>query len=137
MTNIEQLRRVVRQHRGDSLGVSFDPELSFAAALVAARRFMTGDHSESALAEWRDVVDELEADRVGGDDPEATAQRLAHRVLVQACEEWMRAGATGTPAEYLTRELVGEQDEAPDRNVIARAASILLTMAWGSAAAMA
>jgi hypothetical protein len=62
-------------------------ETAFTIADAAARRFIEVDHSREALDGWRAVVDEIEREKVGGDEDLARARRLARRMLVDACEE--------------------------------------------------
>ncbi|WP_146158052.1 hypothetical protein [Enhygromyxa salina] len=135
MPDLDQLRRIVREQTGDPLGLQHDVEASFAIADAAARRFLTSDHSREALEEWRAVVEELEREKVGGDEYVAVARRLARRLLVDACEAWLAGGGHGTPAEHLARVLSLESDQARHSDALADAlgpslATMLLDLAW-------
>jgi hypothetical protein len=139
VADVNKIRRALRQEAGDPLGVGADPELSFAVADAAARRFIMVERSDEALREWREAVEEIVAERVGGDAPEAMARRAARRFLLRACEDWAASGQSGTPSDHLRDVLSGGSDEtAPSEPEIARGvvlahtASILLDMAWGN-----
>jgi hypothetical protein len=86
VADVKKIRRALREGAGDPLGVQADPELSFAVADAAARRFIMVEHSDEALRQWQEVVEEMVREHVGGDGQEATAKRDARRFLVRACE---------------------------------------------------
>lgn len=139
MADLKKIRQALRQTAGDPLGVGADPELSFAIADAAARRFIMVEHSDEALGAWREAVEEIVAERVGGDAPEAMAKRVAQRFLLRACEEWAASGRSGTPSDHL-REVLSRVDVETTPSepaiahgvVLAHTASILLDMAWGT-----
>lgn len=142
MADLKKIRRAFRE-RGDALGVQADPELSFAVVDAAARRFIMVEHSDEALRQWREAVEEVVAEHVGGDEPEATARRAAQRFLLRACEEWSASGRAGTPSDHLRDVLSsGMVDTGPHEPAIAKdvvlahTASILLDMAWDTEAPM-
>jgi hypothetical protein len=139
VADVKKIRRALRETAGDPLGVRADPELSFAVADAAARRFIMVEHSDEALREWRDAVEEIVEERVGGDAPEAMARRAAQRFLLRACEEWVASGRSGTPSDHLRGVLAGGTVDTPPSEpeiaqgvVLAHTASILLDMAWGT-----
>ena len=125
-----------RPHQTPPLGVGADPELSFAIADAAARRFIMVEHSDEALGAWREAVEEIVAEQVGGDAPEAMAKRVAQRFLLRACEEWAASGRSGTPSDHLrevlSRAAVETTPSVAQGVVLAHTASILLDMAWGT-----
>jgi len=136
--DVKKIRRGLRQTAGDPLGVGADPELSFAIADAAARRFIMVEHSDEVLREWREAVEEIVAEKVGADSPETMAKRVAQRFLLRACEEWAASGRSGTPSDHLREVLdrgVAETTAEPgvaQGVVLAHTASILLDMAWGT-----
>jgi hypothetical protein len=137
--DVKKIRRALRHTAGDPLGVGADAELSFAIADAAARRFIMIEHSDEVLREWREAVEEIVAEHVGGDAPEAAAKRVAQRFLLRACEEWAASGRSGTPSDPLREVLVrgavettASEPEIAQGVVLAHTASILLDMAWGT-----
>lgn len=138
MADLKKIRQALRQTPGDPLGVSADPELSFAIVDAAARLFIMVEHSDEALGAWREAVQEIVAEQVGGDAPEAMAKRVAQRFLLRACEEWAASGRSGTPSDHLREvlargvETTASEPEIVQGIVLAHTASILLDMAWGT-----
>ena len=139
MADLKKIRRALREPAGDPLGLRADQELSFAVADAAARRFIMVEHSDDALREWREAVEEIVAERVGGDAPQAIAKRVAQGFLLRACEDWAASRRSGTPSDHL-RELLSRGTDSTAQSepgvarsaVLAHTASILLDMAWGT-----
>jgi hypothetical protein len=96
------------------------------------------EHTDEALQQWREAVEEIVAEQVGDEASEAFAKRAAQRFLLRACEEWAASGRSGTPSDHLRDVLArGVVDtvawpEIAQGIMLAHTASILLDMAWGT-----